>query len=393
MKSLRTVMAVAALGAICSAGPSHAQETTLLLSLIVPPTSDFATRSIVPWATHVNQVGKGVVHLDVRPEPTLANPGNFYDRVMNDVVQVAWGTQSQVGGRFPLSDIMGLPFETDKSEDASVAFYRLYKTGLLDAEYADVVPLFVYSYPQNGLHFAKRPPSLDNLSGQKIQAINRTNAEIVSRMGAAPVTMHIAETHPSLHRGTIDATILPWSAFQPFKLAEVTSFHLEAPLGAGPGMFFMAKKKYQALNPQVRRILDENSGEKRARSWGAFLDVLANEGRSNVQGAGRGQADGRELDARPVREMESGAGADHPRMDGEDTRRRESAHDLPRSASEGEGRQLGLTRAPASPRWSGRPWRCRTSRAAPPPWPGRPPPRACRGTARRARPASSGCRA
>jgi TRAP-type C4-dicarboxylate transport system substrate-binding protein len=79
--------------------------------------------------------------------------------------------------------------------------------------------------------------------------------------------MHIAETHPSLQRGTIDATILPWSAFQPFKLAEVTSFHLEAPLGAGPGMFFMAKKKYQALNPQVRRILDENNGEPRARSW------------------------------------------------------------------------------------------------------------------------------
>jgi TRAP-type C4-dicarboxylate transport system substrate-binding protein len=286
MNAYRMIVAAVALAAMCSAGPSRAEEKTLLISSILPLQTPYVAGWIKPWVDHLNETGKGIVHFDLRPEPTLANPGNFYDRVVNDVVQIAWGTQSQVGGKFPLSDMMGLPFETDKSEQASVAFVRLLKTGLLDAEYSEVDPLFVYAYPQNGLHFAKRPASVENLSGQKIQAINKTNAEIVSRMGAAPITLNIAEAYTALQRGTIDATIVPWPAIPPFKLAEVTTFHLEAPVGGAPGMFFMAKKKRATLPADVLKVIDENSGEAPSRSWGTFLDGMAKDGRASVLALG-----------------------------------------------------------------------------------------------------------
>jgi TRAP-type C4-dicarboxylate transport system substrate-binding protein len=286
MKSYRIVFGAAALGATLSAGPSYAEEKTLLVSSILPPTTPYVSGWIKPWVDRMNEAGKGIVHFDLRPETTLANPGNFYDRVVNDVVQIAWGTQSQVGGKFPLSDMMGLPFETDKSEQASVAFVRLLKTGMLDAEYSEIAPLFVYAYPQNGLHFAKRPLSVESLSGQKIQAINKTNAEIVARMGAAPITLNIAEAYTALQRGTIDATIVPWPAIPPFKLAEVTTFHLEAPVGGAPGMFFMSKKKRATLSAEVLRIIDGNSGEAPSRSWGAFLDGMARDGRASVLALG-----------------------------------------------------------------------------------------------------------
>jgi TRAP-type C4-dicarboxylate transport system substrate-binding protein len=286
MKAYRVAAIVAASAAMWCAGQSQAEEKTLLVSSILPPTTPYVAGWIKPWVDRVNVAGKGIVHLDLRPETTLANPGNFYDRVVNDVVQIAWGTQSQVGGKFPLSDMMGLPFETDKSEQASVAFVRLYKTGMLDGEYSEIEPLFVYAYPQNGLHFAKRPSSVENLSGQKIQAINKTNAEIVARMGAAPITLNIAEAYTALQRGTIDATIVPWPAIPPFKLAEVTTFHLEAPVGGAPGMFFMSKKKRTTLPAEVLRVIDENSGEAPSRSWGAFLDGMARDGRASVLALG-----------------------------------------------------------------------------------------------------------
>lgn len=262
---------------------ASAQETTLIFATINPANADTVTRYLQPWADRINAAGKGVLHIDARSDAILANPGNFYDRVMSDVVQITWGTQSQVGGKFPLSDLAALPFLTDKSEAASVAFYRLYKTGLLDREYADVVPLWLYVYPQNGLHFAKPPKTLANLGGLKVQAINKVNAQIATLLGAAPITLNIGEAYMALQRGTIDATIVPWPAFQPFKLDEVTAYHVEAPLGSGPGMMFMAKKRYEALPAAARKILDDNSGEAAARSWGAFLDKLADEAKTHVR--------------------------------------------------------------------------------------------------------------
>lgn len=266
-----------------SAAVLRAQETTLVFATINPANADTVTRYLRPWADRINSQGKGILHIDARSDAILANPGNFYDRVLSDVVQIAWGTQSQIGGKFPLSDLAALPFLTDKSETASVAFYRLYQTGLLDREYADIVPLWLYVYPQNGLHFAKPPKTLENLDGLKVQAINKVNAQIASLLGAAPITLNIGEAYMALQRGTIDATIVPWPAFQPFKLDEVTSYHVEAPLGSGPGMMFMARKRYEALPAAARKILDENGGEAAARSWGAFLDKLADEAKAHVQ--------------------------------------------------------------------------------------------------------------
>ena len=51
------------------------------------------------------------------------------------------------------SIMAGLPFVSGDSETASVALWRLYKSGQIDAEYADIVPLFLTVFPQSGLHF------------------------------------------------------------------------------------------------------------------------------------------------------------------------------------------------------------------------------------------------
>ena len=65
--------------------------------------------------------------------------------------------------------------------------------------------------------------------------------------GGTPISMAAENMYESLQRGTIDGLITSWSAFEPYKLQEVTAYHIEAPLGATPSMFFMARKKFDAL--------------------------------------------------------------------------------------------------------------------------------------------------
>src|SRR5262245_54239475 len=91
-----------------SAASASAQETNLVFATTNAPTAHLNARVLHPWAQRINEQGKGVVRLDVRDGPTIANHLNYYQRVMDDVVQVAWGLPVYVAGKFVLSNVTTL---------------------------------------------------------------------------------------------------------------------------------------------------------------------------------------------------------------------------------------------------------------------------------------------
>lgn len=129
-------------------------------------------------------------------------------------------------------------------------------------------------FPQSGLQFHSQPKAIDTLSGLKLIAGTKTAASMVEAMGGIPVSLRVNETYEGLQRGTADGVMIGWTAFQPFKLAEVTKYHVEIALGGTPGMVFMAKKKWQSLPAEARKIIDANATEKDSREFGQFWDRI-----------------------------------------------------------------------------------------------------------------------
>ena len=82
---------------------ASADEVNLLFDIIGPTRSGPMINALEPWAAKVNEQGKGVIHLDLREGVTLANFENIYDRVLDDAIQIGWGMQNAVAGKFPLS--------------------------------------------------------------------------------------------------------------------------------------------------------------------------------------------------------------------------------------------------------------------------------------------------
>jgi TRAP-type C4-dicarboxylate transport system substrate-binding protein len=244
--------------ALCGAAPTaRADEVNLLFGTTLPAQVHLNMRVLHPWAEKINEQGKGVVHIDVRDGSEIANLGNFYSRVQDDVIQISWGLQSAIGGKFPRTAVGGLPFEVEKAEIGSVALWRVYKSGLFNAEYDTVQPLYMITFPPSGIHYAKQPKTFDDLKGLKLATGSK-----------------------------VDAVLVQWTAFQPFKLQDVTFYHLETKLGGATGMVFMAKKKYDALPAAAKKILDDNSGEAESRFYGKFWDDVDNEGRDMVKALG-----------------------------------------------------------------------------------------------------------
>jgi TRAP-type C4-dicarboxylate transport system substrate-binding protein len=274
----------AVFGLIC--GAASAQEVTLTLATLDPPPTPLNTQELHPWADRVNAQGKGVVQIVVRDGSEIANQQNIYDRVMSDVVQIGRGTQSFVGGKFPLTEVVALPFVVENGEGASAAFWRLYKSGALDGEYNDTVPLFFGVLPPQALHLTKPPKALDDWSGLRIAVATKNGGEIVTRLGGAPQSIQITDLYPALQRGGADGVMINWPAFPPFKLNEVTSYHLQAPFGGSATMIFMAKKKWDALPEAARKILAANAGEGESRRFGTFWDKASDQGRGMTQAMG-----------------------------------------------------------------------------------------------------------
>jgi TRAP-type C4-dicarboxylate transport system substrate-binding protein len=268
MTVMSKILLAAAIALVAST--ASAQEMRLLLTSLSPagsPNSQFFNA----WAQRTSNQSQGTLKIEVRDGAALANFGNSYDRTMDDVIQIGWVQHAFVAGKFPLSEVTNLPFMTDDNVLCSATLWRLYKSGQLDGEYKDIVPIWFGCLGQTGLHFAKQTKSNDDLSGLKLRVAGKVPSQLVERLGGTPVSMAAESMYESLQRGTIDGAATSWSAFEPYKLAEVSFYHIEVPVGSTPSMFFMSRKKFDALPAAARKAIEDNGGETQTRAFGAHL--------------------------------------------------------------------------------------------------------------------------
>lgn len=243
MKQPNWKSAAAAVALLCMSAEASAQETTLVMATTLPAQHIVVTGFLQPWADRINEQGKGVLKIDVRNGPVLANPGNYYDRILSDVAQIGWGNLSPFGSKFVASGVVGLPFISDKADIASVAFWRLYKTGLLDKDFDDSIPLVLTALPQSAVMLSKPVQSLDNLNGLKIGVGSRVTGEIIQRLGGTPISMTVGEMYELLQRNTVNGIAMTFTAVPPFKLQEVASYYVDTQLTGASGAVLMSRKK------------------------------------------------------------------------------------------------------------------------------------------------------
>ena len=277
---MRAKMIIAALGfvAASAAGSAMAEETLIFATANSGDTHPNA-KFMHPWAQSITEAGKGVLAIDIRDGTAIANSTNIYDRVLDDVVQIGWTLENDVAGKFVRSDVATLPFMARNSAEGSIALWRLYRSGVLDSEYDTIHPLALAAMTPAGIHLARPLKSLDGLGGMKLIVASKVNAEAITLLGGSPLSIPLFDMYQSIQRGTADGAAVSWTSFNPFKLAEVTSYHVDTRLGTSVGVIFMSQKKYESLSPAARQVLDAHSGEAASRAFGAFWDQERKDGK------------------------------------------------------------------------------------------------------------------
>src|SRR6185437_15455834 len=126
-----------------------------------------------------------------------------------------------VAGKFPLSEVPAVPFLVKSAQAGSVAFWRLYKTGLLDSEYDQIVPLATGMLGAGGLHLSAPLKSIDDLGGLKLIVAGQMQSKTIAALGGAPISIPLTDEYQAVQRKTVDGVIIGWGGVRSFKLQQV----------------------------------------------------------------------------------------------------------------------------------------------------------------------------
>jgi TRAP-type C4-dicarboxylate transport system substrate-binding protein len=268
-------LAVATAAVALFAAPAFADEpTTLRYAITSPQTSPTWKMMWEPWIAQVEKDAGGTLKIQPYFGGTLATMANVYDRLTNGVADIGYGIFSTIRGKFPGTGVVELPLDVN-GRQGSIAIWNLYAGGLIAPEYGDIHPLEMNVYPQTNIHFNKPVTKIEDMKGLKIGANGRLAADVVTRLGAAPVTVDPTQLYEVLQRHVVSGVTVAWTGVLQYKVAEVTNYHLDYAFGSSGGFVFMNKDSYGKLTGKAKAAIDKNSGLGLSRGFGDVLDQIA----------------------------------------------------------------------------------------------------------------------
>jgi TRAP-type C4-dicarboxylate transport system substrate-binding protein len=265
-------LTMALLGATMLAPITASAETLVFASTNAEPVR--LNRFFEKWVEKVNTEAGGALEIDLRHGPTLANHTNFYDRVVDGVVDISWGMSVFNPGKFRNSLVMTIPFFVENSAQGSLAACRMHENGAFGADYEGLKPLLFANFPQSAFHTTETPIAngLESMAGLNIIATSPPAVKITEGNEGTPLSVNITEAYEALQRGTADGMIMSFTAFPAFKLGDVLKHHYVAPLGGALGAVFMTEDSYNALSDEAKAVIDANSGCDASAELGLFVD-------------------------------------------------------------------------------------------------------------------------
>jgi TRAP-type C4-dicarboxylate transport system substrate-binding protein len=278
---------VAASAALFAAAGASAQ-VVLTASTWLSPTHTL-TETQKEWCSLLEQRTSGKAKCNLLPRAVSAPPATF-DAVRNGLADLSFTVHGYTPGRFTLTQMVEVPFLGDSPEATSVAFQRMYqKHPQFAEEHRGVKVLAVFTHGPGLVFNTKRPiAKIDDLAGLKFRVGGGMVNEISKSLGMNVTLKPAPESYELLSTGVMDGTLFPAESVEAFKIDKVIKHATRFPGGLynTSFVFMMNQAKYDSLPADVKKVVDELSGEFAARMFGRGWDKVDRRGMAFMQAAG-----------------------------------------------------------------------------------------------------------
>ena len=277
------LLAATALAAL----PLQAQ-VVLTVSSWLPP-SHALSETQKAWCNQLETKTAGKAKCNLLPRGVAAAPATF-DAVRNGLADLSYTVHGYTPGRFVTTQIAEFPFLGNNAEAVSVAFQRMYaKTPAMADEHKGVKVLAVFTHGPGIVFNTKRAiVKAEDLTGLKFRVGGGVVNEISKALGMNVTLKPAPESYELLSTGVMDGTLFPAESVESFKIDKVVRYGTTFPGGLynTSFVFIMNQAKYDSLPPDVKKAVDELSGEVAARLFGQAWDKVDRRGLAFMQASG-----------------------------------------------------------------------------------------------------------
>ena len=234
-----------------------------------PPASTFPCVQMEHWKTEVEKRANGKVKINTYPGGTLLGAKDIFDGVIAGTADIGNFAMSYQPGRFPVSEAMDLPHFFPDAKTASVILADLIAS-FKPAEFEKVKVLTVFTCPPSVVMSSKEAKTLADLKNLPLRS-SGTGAEMMKRLGAAPVAMPQSDVPDALQKGVVKGNVSSAEVLKDMNYASYCPFVLKTDLCVISFAVVMNKAKYDALPADVKAVLDGLYREQ-AEWTGAYVD-------------------------------------------------------------------------------------------------------------------------
>jgi TRAP-type C4-dicarboxylate transport system substrate-binding protein len=264
-KKLIGLAATALLSSTLAAG-ALAQEVTLKMHQFLPPQANVPKLILDVWADKVEASSEGRIKINHFPSMQLGGrPPELMDQAIDGVADIIWTVVGYTPGRFPRTEVFELPFMMTDAGAVSRAYWQMFETHMRDTEFKDLKILGTWVHGPGLLHAKDPIADMDDLAGVKIRGGSRMVNKLLTKLGATPVGMPVPAVSEGLSKGVITATTIPWEVTTALKVPELVKNHTEFSNKALYTLTFvlaMNKAKFDSLPDDLKKAIDDNSGEE-----------------------------------------------------------------------------------------------------------------------------------
>jgi TRAP-type transport system periplasmic protein len=277
-----------AVAALLAAGATAQAQTVITVSSWLPPTH-VLSETQKAWCDALEKKVPGKARCNILPRAVAAPPGTF-DAVRNGLADVSYTVQGYTPGRFVTTQMAEASFLGNSAESISVAFQKMFdKHPAIAAEHQGVKVLGVFTHGPGIVFNTKRPiAKADDLGGLKFRVGGGMVMEIAQSLGVNATLKPAPESYELLSTGVMDGTFFTAESIESFKIDKVIRHGTLFPGGLynTAFAFMMNPAAYDKLPPDVKKAVDELSGEYVARLYGRAWDRVDRRGMAFMQASG-----------------------------------------------------------------------------------------------------------
>ena len=229
---------------------------------------------LIPLAQELLEESNGRIQLTIHPAGAITSASSVYEDVIAGSFDIGWTLQGYTPGRYPLTEVVELPFIFDSAVEGSKVFWKLYEehSGLQE-EYNEVKVLGFWVTDPGDILSKTLVESPEDMVGQRVRFAGPMQEAMLDAFGAVPVGMAAPEMYDSLERGIIDGIMIGHSTIESYRLHEViNNVTSNLQLFVSPQTVFMNSETWDSLSTEDQELIARLTGERMALQGGEIYD-------------------------------------------------------------------------------------------------------------------------